>query len=131
MLPLRLDLRLCELRQRAVARPEDEGLLYLATGFPVAPRDGVRVAVEVPPFAWAALERPSNPFRALRLERKEAPSEAVRSVPSSPHGSSCSARPGWAAFGGERRPASAQARPVLLGRNPFANAREANPFEKR
>ena len=71
-------------------------------------------------------------------------SEAPRSVPSSPHGSSCSTRPGWAAFGGEERPASAQVRghapPVLLGAkrgmrgNPFANAREersGNPFEKR
>ena len=61
---MRLDLRVQQLRQRAVARPEDQGVLWLAQGFAVAPGDGLRLGVEVPPFAWAALDRSSNPFQA-------------------------------------------------------------------
>ena len=213
-LPLRLDLRVGELRKRAVAQSEADGFLWMAHSFSTLSslKDELEIGVDIPPFAWSQLDRPDRPTATAALRIKETASpvgppgtpvtnpfckapantaqfrprlpqsvererfvaipmedataagiahgpveamEGHRSVPNSPHGSSssASARPGWAAFGGEelpKRPFSAhvprscvsQPMPVLLGSvprrsvpctaqrgpggNPFANERNAD-----
>ncbi|CAE7260550.1 IFI30 [Symbiodinium sp. CCMP2592] len=130
-LPLRLDLRVADLRKRAVAQTEAEGVLWLAHGFGTldlvrADKEDLSIGVEVPPFAWAALER-ANPFQqgpscAVKLQDagKDCPKPTVRidqisqpdckaanSVPGSPNAagpvtvlsSPSPSRPGWTVFG--------------------------------
>ncbi|CAE7892773.1 IFI30 [Symbiodinium microadriaticum] len=130
-LPLRLDLRVADLRKRAVAQTEAEGVLWLAHGFGTldlvrADKEDLSIGVEVPPFAWAALER-ANPFQqgsscaAVKLQDagKDCPKTTVRidqisreckvanSVPGSPNAAGPAAvlsspspsRPGWTVFG--------------------------------
>ncbi|CAK9055645.1 unnamed protein product, partial [Durusdinium trenchii] len=57
-LPLRLDLRIGELRRRATAQNEADGVLWLAHSFaPLeALQDELLLGAEVPPFAWSSLD---------------------------------------------------------------------------
>jgi len=141
-LPLRLDLRVADLRKRAVAQTEAEGVLWLAHGFGTlelvrADKEDLSIGVEVPPFAWAALER-ANPFQqgsscAVRIDQISQPDcKAANSVPGSPNAagpvavlsSPSPSRPGWTVFGDQggrdaveqperRRPWSAHAAHAL------------------
>ncbi|CAE7308571.1 IFI30 [Symbiodinium pilosum] len=113
-LPLRLDLRVADLRKRAVAQTEAEGVLWLAHGFGSfgaleLVKEDLTVGVEIPPFAWAALDKANanqaagNPFQhgsftatAKLRDVSDCPKPTVsseqvqpdckaRSVPGSPH----------------------------------------------
>eukprot|EP00434_Breviolum_minutum_P029403 symbB.v1.2.026003.t1/scaffold2564.1/size76319/2 len=73
-LPLRLDLRVGELRKRAVAQSEADGFLWMAHSFSTLSslKDELEIGVDIPPFAWSQLDRPDRPDRpataALRVK---------------------------------------------------------------
>ncbi|CAJ1381492.1 unnamed protein product [Effrenium voratum] len=71
-LPLRLDLRLGQLRQRATAQSQEDGVLWLARGFEsrLESLEEVRIGVDVPPFAWASLDQePEAPNSLTKADR--------------------------------------------------------------
>ncbi|CAL1143620.1 unnamed protein product [Cladocopium goreaui] len=61
-LPLRLELRISDLRKRASAQSEADGVLWLAHSFATleALKDELLIGVDIPPFAWSALERSTS-----------------------------------------------------------------------